>query len=561
MAAFLHDTFTTAGASSELLTAHVPEIGGAWISANGLLGTGSAIVRAYPTDNEIRLSSGTAYGGCYNDLMPPSADVKIVANLGRALNNAASNAGVLFRLNPSTNTGYRFHVIGVNRVQLFRVVSGVSTSLYDTTTTGTGLPTSGSVPFEINCSNDHITVSRNGVVLIDLIDPSPITANGYIGVTVGGGLNTEISAEDLAGAPVVTTGTSDGIATVIGISEVVRATTGTIAAAASSNFISQTFRTGYGQSIGSATVNGIGIAISFAESTGAIAAGATVSGVGRSIREGVGIINASATSEWTAVGLSVGESEGTIAAGATVNGVGERVFNTRGTSSGQTSSAMVGRSIADTTGLIEGLAEVLGVGAAFDLGMTDGTIEAGATVTGVGGMVINTVGTIAGSATVTGKIVTGSISRINGRATVTGRSLQIRSTIGTAAGSTDSNMIGSQFEGSQGVARGSSEVMGVGEAVVEVIGSITGTSDSNFLSYGVTLFVTPASRTIELAAEDRAIVVRAEDRSFIVPRSDRSAEAELETRTIEVLAEVRSFAVAAEDRTLTVTPEDREIIL
>lgn len=557
MAAFLQDSFTHVGTQVNLNT-HSPEVGGAWVTGGGRWRANTNTIFIYGT-GRARSTNTSGQSLAYNDELPPSADVKITALIGRQVDSTSSMTFLYWRGSLSVNNAYRLTVDETDAT-LHKIVAGVTTQI-GVSAPGTGTPGISDATYEILHKGGTISVSRNGDLILS-VDDSDILDNGYVGFgTRSNGYIDSIEVEDGAGGPSPTTGAIEGAATVTGLSIATREAAGTITAGAASSFISQTFRTGYGQSIGVAVVNGIGITLSFAEATGAITTGATVNGVGRSVRAGVGEAGGAATSSWTATGLTVGESEGTITAGAEVIGIGGRVMTAGSSITGRATSNMIGRALAETAGVIEGVAEVLGVGAAFDLGMTDGTISAGATVNGVGETIINTVGTIASSATVTGKVVSGSVSRINGRATVTGRSLQIRSTTGTAAGSTGSNMIGSQFEGSQGVARGASDVMGVGHAIVATVGEITGTSDSYFLSFGVTAFITPADRTIEVPAEDRAVIVLGEDRAIIVPLSDTSAAAERQSRTIEVIAENRAIEVIAEDRTLTVNPENREIIL
>lgn len=559
MAAFLLDTFTHGGGTTGLET-HAPETGGAWVQAGNLFAAQNVPVFIYAAGYASGTST-TPINCAYNNVLPPSADVKITFACFREEENFVTNLAVWFRCAPTPQDAYRL-TISNQRVQIHRVNARTYT-LVGSSDNGTGVA-GGLTPvnFEVLAVGGELTVTRNGVVILAVVDPAPLTANGFVGVGAASlGRITQISAEDGAGGPTSTIGTSAGASTVTGNASALKAATGTISAGASSSFVSMKFQTGFGTIIGEAVVTGVGLTLSDVEGIGTITAGAAVQGVGQSIREAVGTAEGQTTSEWSAAGLTVGETEGSITAGATVVGAGERVMSMLGMITAVASSQMIGSSLAETTSAIEGVAEMLGVGRSFEAGETDGTVSASTTVNGVGEAIIAAVGTISGSSTVTGNIVTGSIGRITGTATVAGRGVAIKAAVGQIAGSTTSNVVASQFEGSEGISRGTTTLNGVGHAVIETTGTISAAADSYFLSFGVTVFETPPERTIVLAREDRSIVVKAEDRSIVLPRSVMSVTTEIESRTIVVTAENRTITVAAENRTIIVNPEDRKITL
>lgn len=559
MAAFLHDTFTHGSAATGLET-HAPETGGAWVQAGSLFIAQNATVFIWP-DGWVRSTNTTGITCAYNNVTPPSAAVRITAVVGRNTDTSSSQIGIYWGCVPGTSTAYRLQIAQA-RVDLLRINNSSPTGLGNSVP-GTGVTVAnGLVTYEIVSAGGVITVSRNGVVILSVTDPAPL-ANGFVGVGGGSqGFVTEITAEEAVGVPTTTIGTIAAAASVTGAAQAFKAAVGTITAGANNAiFTSMKFHQGYGTIIGGATSNFIGLTITDVEGVGTITAGAAVQGIGQSIRAATGSIAASSDSNWSAAGLEVGETVGTIAAGAAMEGQGGRVMRMLGMITGVASSNMIGSSLAEASGAIEGVAQVMGIGRSFQAGETDGTITTAATVNGVGEAVISTVGTIAGMTTVTGKIVTGSVGRISGAATIVGRGQAVKSSVGTIAGSVSSNMIGSQFEGSEGIIRGSAEANGVGHAIIETTGTITGAADSYFLSFGVTAFETPSSRTIVLSREDRSIVVKAEDRTIVIPRSVMTITPEIESRTIAVPLENRTITVAAENRIIAVNPENRKITL
>lgn len=152
---------------------------------------------------------------------------------------------------------------------------------------------------------------------------------------------------------------------------------------------------------------------------------------------------------------------------------GSSVLSTVGTSAGTSTVSGVGVGINRTTGTSAGTSTVAGVGGAVK--STVGTSAGAATVLGVGGVAVTvraTVGTAAGTSTVLG-VTNGAVTRgtIQGTSTVLGVGDPTRKTVGTSAGTSVVTGVGRPLSGTIGHIVGTSTVTGVGVRKKVAIGA------------------------------------------------------------------------------------------
>lgn len=559
MAAFLYDSFTHVPNTTVGLDTHTPETGGAWVQAGNKFAAQNFAVFIYAADYISSIAT-SPINCCYNNVMPPSEDVKVSFPARRGTNTSDTNVGLWLRCNPTAENAYRF-VWDHLRVTVHRVNARAYT-LIGQSANGTGIPFGPTpVNVEVKIVGGTITVHHNGVLVLNVTDGSPL-ANGYVGVGVASqGFIDEISAEDAAGGPAETLGSASGSSTVTGAGVTGKTTTGTTTGTVSSNMIAMKFQTGFGTIIGSAMVGGQIIEMITRDTTGVMLGGSGASGTGRAIFTGVGQSVGQSDAIGFVTGLTFGDTEANAAGQATITGFGSRVMQTTAFSFGESIVTGAAGAASEGEGTSEGSATMQGVARGFLPGETEGIIKAQAETVSFSTALKETTGSITSGSVMVGGAFTGSQGRSEGITTIIGVGRMIKATDASSVGQTIDNMIGIQVEGSLADTHGNGTANGVGHAIIEITGTAAGASDSYFLSFGVTAFITPADRTIEVPTENRAVIVLGEDRAIIVPRSDTSAPAELESRTIEVIAENRTIEVIAEDRSLTVNPENREIIL
>lgn len=171
IATFVSDSFTDTDGT--LITAHTPEIGGAWVAQSGYApATQSAI-------NAGRVYSPTTLGTYRNTATPPSADYYVETVIDFLSDIASDAVGVIARANAASNNFYfaRFSR-GSNNFRMFKQVNGVATQL------GTALSasfTSGTYKLKLVCQGDTISMYVNDSLVTSVTDTT-FSAAGYAGM-------------------------------------------------------------------------------------------------------------------------------------------------------------------------------------------------------------------------------------------------------------------------------------------------------------------------------------------------------------------------------------------
>lgn len=406
MAAFLYDTFTHVPNTTVGLNSHAPETGGAWVQAGNKFAAQNFEVFIYP-DDYISAIATTPINCCYNNIMPPSEDVKVTFPARRGTNTSETNVGLWLRCNPTAQNAYRF-VWDHLRVTVHRVNARSYTSLGQSVN-GTGIPFGPTpVNVEVKIVGGTITVRHNGTLVLNIVDPSPLP-NGYVGVGVGSqGFIDEISAEDAAGGPAETVGTSTGSSAMSGAGVTGKVTTGTAAGIVSSNMIAMKFQTGFGDIIGSAVMEGQIVEMVTRETASSVLGGSESLGIGRAVFTGIGQIAGASDAVGFITGLTFGDTEATAAGQTTVTGRGSRLMRTTAFSFGESSVTGVMGATSEGEGISEGFSAMQGAARGFLPGETEGIITAKAEVTGFPTALKEATGAIIGSSTMQGGAFTGS---------------------------------------------------------------------------------------------------------------------------------------------------------
>lgn len=191
--AFLDDSMTEG--STVNLTAHTPEIGGAWakhvnFSADmNVIGGGGYAIGA------------TASSAIYlNDMNPPSADYYVEGLIDRDASGADVHAGVLGRASNSATTFYQaYYNAATGLWWLEKVVAGVTTQFGNH---ASALVSGSSRTLRLEMIGTAIKMYVGGTERVSVVDSS-ITAAGFAGTRARqDGRILSVTAEDLgAGAP------------------------------------------------------------------------------------------------------------------------------------------------------------------------------------------------------------------------------------------------------------------------------------------------------------------------------------------------------------------------
>lgn len=204
---FLSDTFTEA--SNAALTAHAPEVGGAWV-AHANFPTAMSVIAA---EDRLAGTSGTSIH--YNNVTPPSADYEITAVVRASAGDSSGRPGILARCDPSASTFYQLYFTGSDW-SLAKQVAGVNTPIWNTTTPSLALNVDHTLSLKVQGSS--ITATINGVQA-NFTDSS-ITSAGYVAVrsAENGRIDNLVAAAIDTTAPTLTspTGTQTGSTTASG---------------------------------------------------------------------------------------------------------------------------------------------------------------------------------------------------------------------------------------------------------------------------------------------------------------------------------------------------------
>lgn len=176
--AFLTDNFT--GADTTNLTAHTPDVGGAWAKLTGFAGDLliSNANRARP--------EGVIAGVYYNAATPADVDYTITAKLHRFSNEVA---GVIARADPATGDHYLCW-INSGDLQLWRIQGG-NNLLQSVTLTGISDGDDLWIKFECFDAAKKVYTSPDGVTYTEKISQADngITAKGKVGLRGNNGSN------------------------------------------------------------------------------------------------------------------------------------------------------------------------------------------------------------------------------------------------------------------------------------------------------------------------------------------------------------------------------------
>lgn len=169
-AIFLNDTFTDTNGVA--ITAHTPELGGAWSAQFG----NSPATPSLITSNRLYSTSGAAI--YRNAAVPPSANYYVEGIFDFLSTVAGDNVGVFGRASAGANTYYTVRWSQTaGTFAMFRIIGGVATQIgssYVTTFT------SGSKIVRLTMAGSLITASIDGVLRISATDTN-ISAAGFAG--------------------------------------------------------------------------------------------------------------------------------------------------------------------------------------------------------------------------------------------------------------------------------------------------------------------------------------------------------------------------------------------
>ena len=167
---FLSDTFTSGGFG--LLSAHSPDVGGAWTLDAG---SGNDM---FVASGQCSMTGGGAVGYT-NSAAPPWADFS--ASVGMHGDPGVSNQqSIRIRKYAAAGNRYEAKFIPPNVLQLNKVLAGATTTLDSTTIS---LPDLSSPPatIEISATGSALAVKVNGAPTLSATDAS-ITAAGLVGL-------------------------------------------------------------------------------------------------------------------------------------------------------------------------------------------------------------------------------------------------------------------------------------------------------------------------------------------------------------------------------------------
>lgn len=167
---FLTDTFT--GVGTPHLSAHTPDVGGAWT-----LDAGSSVEMGLTNFGECSIAGGGDVGYT-NSAVPPGPDYS--ASVGMHADPGVSNEqSIGIRKNAAAGNRYEAKFVPPNVLQLNKVVGGTRTTLAGATIS---LPDSASPPtvILIQATGSALSVSVDGVPTLSATDSS-ITAAGLVG--------------------------------------------------------------------------------------------------------------------------------------------------------------------------------------------------------------------------------------------------------------------------------------------------------------------------------------------------------------------------------------------
>lgn len=166
---FLTDTFTFAGFT--LLSAHSPDVGGAWTLDAG---SGNDM---FVASGQCSMTGGGAVGYT-NSAAPPGADYS--ASVGMHGDIGVSNQqSIGIRKNAAAGNRYEAKFIPPNALQLNKVLAG-ATSTLDSTTISLPDLSSPPVTIEISAIGSALAVKVNGAPTLSATDSS-VTATGLVG--------------------------------------------------------------------------------------------------------------------------------------------------------------------------------------------------------------------------------------------------------------------------------------------------------------------------------------------------------------------------------------------
>jgi hypothetical protein len=171
---FVSDSFTEA--SDVSLTAHLPEIGGAWLSHPGF-GTNQTVLAS---DGRVRGNSTSLTSVQLNSATPPSHNF-VLRGVSRRTSSLNGYSGYAFRFNAVERLGYAFFFLNSTTNWVLRKYTGPST--FEDLASGLGFgsnSTDYSVLIEVD--DARIRVWINGVSVIDHTDTSPILSAGLVGI-------------------------------------------------------------------------------------------------------------------------------------------------------------------------------------------------------------------------------------------------------------------------------------------------------------------------------------------------------------------------------------------
>lgn len=179
---FLTDTFTAA--TDEDLTAHTPEVGGAYVDHTD--GAYNDPIGILASEDQIYKTSGSGAGMYYNDAAPPSANYCCECVI-RKLTTISANAAIAWRVDTASNTMMIFQINNGTGWRMRKIVAGTQTTIGVEDTT-TNIPADGESRTMTACSNGNThTAFINGVLLgtVGGTDSS-VTAAGKAGVRFNG---------------------------------------------------------------------------------------------------------------------------------------------------------------------------------------------------------------------------------------------------------------------------------------------------------------------------------------------------------------------------------------